>query len=158
GRSVTTNDTLALAHLPGGNTDPVTGGANITLTLPNLRALGFSANPPDNDSTIYVNLASCNLDRTTIDPSKFDLMAVVSHEIDEVLGTASGLGEANIHPPDLFRYSSTPGARNYTTSGDNAYFSLDGTNLLARYNQSGSGDYGDWWSSGAHTPQVQDAF
>src|SRR4029078_10096597 len=27
-----------------------------------------------------------------------------------------------------------------------------------RYNQSGNGDYGDWWTAGAHTPRVQDAF
>jgi len=155
----TTNDGLALAHLTGGSNNPVNGGASIMVTLPNLRALGFTANPPgSSDSTIFVNLSICNLDRTSIDTNKFDLMAVVSHEIDEVLGTSSGLGQANIRPPDLFRYSATPGVRNYTTSGDNAYFSLDGTNLLARYNQNASGDYGDWWTAETHTPQVQDAF
>jgi hypothetical protein len=158
--SRTTNDTLALAHLTGGPNEPVTGGSSITLTYPNLRVLGFTANPPvgQPDSTISLNLSKCNTNRISINPSKFDLMAVASHEMDEVLGTASGIGGANIHPADLFRYSSTPGVRNYTTSGDNAYFSLDGANLLARYNQNASGDYGDWWTAGAHTPQVQDAF
>jgi hypothetical protein len=27
-----------------------------------------------------------------------------------------------------------------------------------QFNQNGGGDYGDWWSSGPHTPRVQDAF
>jgi hypothetical protein len=158
--SVTTNDTLALAQLPVGPNEPVTSGDSITLTLPNLRALGFAENPPpgSSDSTISVNLSACNLTRTSTDPSKNDLMAVISHEIDEVLGTSSGLGQTTISPPDLFRYSSTPGVRNYTTSGDDAYFSLDGTNLLVQYNQDPTGDYGDWWSPGTQTPRVQDAF
>src|SRR5262249_6734664 len=40
-----------------------------------------------------------------------------------------------------------------------AYFSIDGgVTLLARFNQSRDGDYGDWWSIGLHEPQVQDAF
>jgi len=83
---------------------------------------------------------------------------VVSHEIDEVLGSSSGVGGTPIRPADLFRFSG-PGARNYTTSGDSAYFSIDGGNTLkVQYNQNASGDYGDWWSTGAHTPRVQDAF
>lgn len=67
---------------------------------------------------------------------------------------------------DLFRYDSG-GQRTYTTNGDNAYFSLDDTTLLARFNQDPTGDYSDWWSPGDQrwsppgTPtvaQVQDAF
>lgn len=158
-RSATTNDAIALAHITGGANNPVNGGTNIDVTAPHLRALGFNPTPATNyDSVISLNLSVCNFDRITIDPTKFDLKAAASHEIDEVLGTISGLGTANIRPADLFRYSSTPGVRNYTNSGDNAYFSLDGVNLLARYNQNVFGDYGDWWTAGAHTPQVQDAF
>jgi hypothetical protein len=78
--------------------------------------------------------------------------------MDEVLGLGSALPSlTDPFPEDLFRYDSS-GNRNFTTSGDDAYFSLDGTNLLARFNQDSSGDYGDWWSIGSHTPQVQDAF
>jgi hypothetical protein len=86
--------------------------------------------------------------------------------MDEVLGTPSGLPDsATIWAADLFRYT-TNLQRTYTTNGDNAYFSLNGTNLLARYNQSSDGDYGDWWSATAvwappgmvPVPQVQDAF
>jgi hypothetical protein len=158
--SKSTNDTTALAHLTGGASNPVNGGANITCRLANLRALGFNANPPNGfDSFIGLNLSLCNLDRVTINPSKYDLQAVASHETDEVLGTSSGVGQANIAPPDLFRYTSGH-ARTYTTSGDDAYFSIDAANNLARYNQDSNGDYGDWWSvTGTQNPKrVQDAF
>jgi hypothetical protein len=82
--------------------------------------------------------------------------------MDEVLGLCSGLDSSSSDPfpEDLFRYT-TSGSRTYTTGGDNAYFSLDGVTDLARFNQNtdgySGGDYGDWWSSGARAPQVQDA-
>ncbi len=159
-RATTTNDVIALAHLTGGTTDPVDGLTSIQLTTANLRALGFNANPPSGqpDSTISLNTSLMNLSRTNINPSLYDLQAVASHEIDEVLGTSSGLGGGSISAVDLFRYDSS-GNRNYTTNGDNAHFSIDGgVTDLARYNQNAGADYGDWWSIGAHTPQVQDAY
>jgi len=82
---------------------------------------------------------------------------VASHETDEVLGTSSGVNQANIAPPDLFRYTSA-GVRNFTTAGDNAWFAIDPAVPLVQYNQNSGGDFGDWWSTGAHTPRVQDAF
>ena len=156
----TVNDATALAYVPAGTINPVDGSTSIRLTTPNQRALGISASPPPGqpDGTIFVNMSIVNIDRVSINPSKFDLMAVVSHEMDEVLGTASGLTRPNATVADLYRYSST-GARSYTTSGDDAYFSIDGgVTDLVRYNQSATGDYGDWWSTGAHTARVQDAF
>jgi hypothetical protein len=64
-----------------------------------------------------------------------------------------------IFPEDLFRYDSS-GNRNYTTSvSATSYFSIDGTNDLAQFNQVGSGDFGDWYSYyGGVVPEVQDAF
>src|SRR5207247_4941127 len=50
------------------------------------------------------------------------------------------------------------GNRTFTTNDDDAYFSIDGADLLARFNQDSGGDYGDWWTAGVHQPQVQDAF
>jgi len=162
--SKTTNDVIALAHLPGGSTNPADNTGSIHVTTANQRALGFNANPPpgSSDSTISLNMSIINIDRISINPSKFDLMAVVSHEIDEALGTSSGLPTpANGRPPDLFRFTSA-GARAYTTSGDDAWFSIDcGVTRPVRYNQNqqiAGGDYGDWWSVGPHTPRVQDAF
>src|ERR1051326_688403 len=160
----TTNDAVALANTPGGATNPVNGGSSIVVTTANLRALGFAIAPPGGfDGTIFLNTSIMNLTRSSIDPSKYDLLAVAEHEIDEVLGLGSGL---NLPPSvpfirmeDLFRFTSTAGTRTFTTSGDNAFFSIDGgVTDLARFNQNSGGDYGDWWSVGAHTPQVQDAF
>jgi hypothetical protein len=154
----TTNDTIGLAHIPGGSINPVDGTSSIRVTTANQRALGLSANNPL-DSTISLNMSIINITRTSIDPNKYDLMAVASHEIDEALGSASGLGGPNITPADLFRYNSA-GTRSYITTGDDAWFSIDGgATRLVQYNQNGNGDYGDWWSfGGPHTPRVQDAF
>jgi hypothetical protein len=163
--SKTTNDVLALANIPGGSVNPVNGGSSMQLTLPNLRAIGINQSPSggQSDSTISLNMSIINIDRISINPSKYDLMAVVSHEIDEVLGTSSGLLGGTVTPPDLFRYNSS-GVRNFTTSGDDAWVSFDGgLTRPVRYNQNPagqpSGDFGDWWSYNVpHTPRVQDAF
>jgi hypothetical protein len=100
----------------------------------------------------------------------YDFFSVVEHETDEILGTFSCLGPVN--PPgissscydgafgeaaaDLFRYTST--GRSYTADAKtktSAYFSTNGgaTSLVA-YNNSGTGDYGDWSTACQH---VQDA-
>ena len=157
--ATTTNDAIALAHLAPGPNNPVTGDANIFVHSANLRALGLSGFPPPSpEGTVSLNTSIMNLSRTNISPSKYDLMAVAEHEMDEVLGFSSDLpNNDDPFPQDLFRYSSL-GGLTFTTSGDDAYFSIDGTNLLVRFNQDSSGDYGDWWSSGTHTPRVQDAF
>jgi hypothetical protein len=159
--SSTTNDVTALANITGGAANPVNGGANITCALPLFRALGFNANPPSGqpDSTVSLNLSIINITRTSIDPAKYDLQAVVTHEMDEVLGTSSGVNRANISPVDLFRYNAA-GSRSYTTAGDDAYFSIDGgATDLVRYNQNSGGDYGDFWSITTHSPvRIQDAF
>jgi hypothetical protein len=161
--ATTTNDSTALAHLPVSANNPVTGTGIIRVKTANLRALGFtgytSGIAGGFDGIIGLHTSQMNLSRASIDPSKYDLMSVAEHEIDEVLGLASSLDSnaGDPLPEDLFRYTSD-GSRTFTTSGDDAYFSIDGVNLLARFNQNSSGDFGDWWTAGAHTPQVQDAF
>jgi hypothetical protein len=152
------DDTTALANLPGGANNPVDGTSNMTVTTANLRALGFLINPPvgQPDGFVGLNTSLMNLDRNSIDPNKYDLFAVVSHEVDEVLGLGSGLNGTNVRMEDLYRYDQN-GVRSYTTSsGALSFFSLDGTTQLARFNQNGGGDYGDWFSIGS--PKVQDAF
>src|SRR5439155_20506326 len=44
--ATTSDDATALAHLPGGASNPVNGNTNMSLTLPLARALGFSADAP----------------------------------------------------------------------------------------------------------------
>ena len=158
--STTATDATALAHLPNQSNDPVQNGANIHASTANWRVLGTNYTTPDGfDGTISLNTSITNFDRITIDPSKYDLQAVAEHEIDEVLGLGSGLDHTSAtRPEDLFRYDAS-GNRSYTTdSGAASYFSIDGTADLARFNQTSGGDYGDWFSTAAHTPQVQDAF
>jgi hypothetical protein len=168
------NDSNALSKLPNSSADPVAGNSNINLQLPLLRLLGFYSGygPDGNDSTIYLNIPLMNLTRPPTNPNKYDLISVVTHEMDEALGFVSCLAidypGGPIGPMDLFRYATnTTGlTRTWTPSGDNAYFSIDGTNLWARFNQEAGGDYHDWWSytnlwappGTTPYPQVQDAY
>jgi hypothetical protein len=164
--ATTADDAIALAHLPVGPNNPVNGNANMAVTTANLRALGFAATPPGPDSTISLNTSICNLDRSSIDPTKYDLLAVVWHEIDESLGFGSALnGFANGAPAptgpvwgeDLFRYDQTGNRSLSTTRTSQAFFSIDGTTHLARFNQTAGADFQDWFTAAPHTPQVQDA-
>ena len=161
--AATTNDTIALANLPTGSSNPLTGTGIVRVKTANLRALGItglnSGLPGGVDGIIGLHMSEINIARTSIDPAKYDLLAITEHEIDEVLGLSSSLdlSTSDPLPEDLFRYTSS-GSRTFTTNGDDAYFSMDGANLLARFSQDSGGDYGDWWTAGTHTPQVQDAF
>jgi hypothetical protein len=164
------NDTTALASLPVQTNNPVTGTPDMLLTLPDLRAVGETAlgnNGGGLDSTISLNTSIMNLSRTGFQNSSFyDLLAVASHEIDEVLGIGgegSTIGESLANNPagstDLFRYSAN-GVRSFTTSTSaTAYFSIDGgATDLTNFNQAGGGsDFGDW-KGVPGSPQVQDAF
>jgi hypothetical protein len=161
--SATSNDTVALANLSSGTSNPVTGTSTMRVKTANLRAVGItglnSGISGGYDGVIGLHTSELNLSRVSINPSKGDLLATVEHELDEVLGLGSALDEnvTNPFPEDLFRYTST-GSHTFITNGDNAYFSIDGTNFPARFNQIAGEDYGDWWVAGAHVPQVQDAF
>jgi hypothetical protein len=173
-RATSHNDTNAISHLPNSSTDPVIGGnqINLNLTLARLTGLFTGYGPDGFDSTISLNMTLMNLTRPPTNSNNYDLVSVVEHEVDEVLGTSSSLSggqpiPTTINPADLFRYT-TNLVRTFTTNGpDNAYFSVDGTNLWARYNTEPDGDYGDWWSANdifwappgiTPYPQVQDAF
>lgn len=162
------NDTNAISQLPNSLTDPLIGGTNIHLTLALARHLGLDTGegPDGVDSTISLNTTLMNFTRPPGNSTNYDMQGTVAHEIDEVLGTSSGLPATNIvWAMDLFRYT-TNLVRTFTTNGDDAYFSVDGTNLWARFNMDPGGDYADWWSASGFWappgitphPQVQDAF
>lgn len=168
-RATSVNDANALSHLTNSLVDPLLGGNTIYLTLAHARVLGLDTNigPDGFDTTISLNMTLMNFNRSSINATNYDLQSVVEHEMDELLGTASSLPDVtNIAPMDLFRYDTNLN-RSFTINGDNAYFSVDGTNLWARYNTDPTGDYGDWWSDNdifwappgiTPGPQVQDAF
>ncbi len=156
-------DTTAYTSLPGTLGSPFPSNAQITTTLPLLRAFGYGYNPPAGspDSTISLNLSLMATSSGGLNGSNYSIQSVAAHEIDEVLGIGgpgSQLGQSsgNIGPLDLFRYSAN-GVRSYSTSAASSYFSINGgaTNLTG-FNQQSGADYSDW-KTGA-SPQVQDAF
>jgi hypothetical protein len=169
GKAADANDTNALSKLPSGTHDPVISGTQVMVTTALYRCLGLGSYT-GTDSTISFNPDLVNLTRPGTDPENYDLQEVMEHEIDEALGTSSALFSPSTIPTeinaiDLFRYDTNLN-RTFTTSGDNAYFSVDGTNLWARYNMDPGGDYADWWSLTGYWappgktagPQVQDAY
>jgi len=169
--SSSANDATALSVLnpEGSAVNPVNGNTNINVKTANLRAVGFNAPAPTGqsfdglsggqwDGVIQLN-TSLTTPGSSGSSNQYSLEAVAEHEMDEVLGLGSALPNlpfSTIFPQDLYRYDNT-GVRNFTTSGDNAWFSINGTTDLVQFNQTGGGaDYGDWHSSG--TVRVQDAF
>lgn len=162
--SADATDLAAIAANDGSATNnPVTGSAFINVKTANLKALGLctgSCASVATDGSILLNttLTTPGSPGTT---GQYELTVVAEHEIDEVLGLGSDLGQSNSFfddpaPEDLFRYFG--GVRSYTTNtAAQAFFSIDGTTNLAEFdNQGDGGDWGDW-RSGA-TPKVQDAF
>jgi hypothetical protein len=93
--------------------------------------------------------------------NNFDARRSTEHEIDEVLGLGSFVndGTTDVHPQDLFSWSSA-GTRNLTSTGTR-YFSINGgiTNIVG-FNQTSGGDLGDWVSPACPqaNPYVQNAF
>jgi hypothetical protein len=164
----TADDATALSHLPTGPNNPVNGGSSINVKTANLRAIGIlglnSGLPGGVDGIIGLNthITDVGSPGTT---GQYSLLATVEHEIDEILGLASDAGGGLIGnaplPEDLYRYDNS-GNRSYTPNPATAFFSIDGTTLLAQFNnQNNGGDYGDWQSTprpAGVPPQVQDAF
>jgi hypothetical protein len=167
--ATTVNDTLALAKLTNGSVgpnNPVNSNAEVLVSSANLRALGLTTCNSSFDGEVYLKMSVMNLDRLSIDTNKYDLISEVWHEIDEVLGLGSALnGLTNgaavptgpVMPEDLFRYDGAGNRSFNTLLSSQAYFSVDGTNSRAQFNQNATNDFSDWYSPGTQTPHVQDA-
>jgi hypothetical protein len=156
--ATTPDDATAIALLSSVSTNPVNGSTRINVKTANLRALGISANPPA-DGTISVN-TSITSPGSPGTSGTYNLLPVIEHEIDEVLGLGSSLPivpSSTIFPEDLFRYDQT-GARTFTsTSSVTAFFSIDDIHALAQFHNNLDGaDFGDW--ENGVLPKVQDAF
>jgi hypothetical protein len=125
-----------------------------------LTALGFNVNlggTPnigagtglDGIITINTGLSFAIPSGGTLPSGSYDLISVLEHELNEVLGIGSGLTDGTYPTTpeayDYFRYGA-PGTRSWATgTGVTAYFSINGgVTDLANFNQSGSGDYNDW--------------
>jgi hypothetical protein len=171
------DDSTALGILAPGLsipvTDPITGNAMIAIGAANLRAAGITpAVVPIPDAVITFNSTASFYYRNTntpnpsaaIQPSQYDFLAVVEHEINEALGIGSTLTKASqtpiqVEPLDLFRYAqnstkSVP-IRSFTlNTSARAFFSIDG-NVVAGIpgalgttpefnNQATTADFNDW--------------
>ncbi len=158
-QKTSSDDISAVNSLSSGFSDQATGASLIGITHADCSALGFNCGAIS-DGTISVNLGLTDANRADgISSGSYDLIGVVEHEIDEILGSGGGgslLGYGAVGIEDLFRYTAQ-GVRTFTTSGDNAYFSIDGGKTdLARFNNDGVGDYGDWHTSSIS--RVQNAY
>ncbi len=144
-----TGDYAAAASLPA--SDPTDGGT-FYVSYAEAEALGLSSGPGAGGTVGAIGLSSSlaftygTTDAVTSDT--YDAFGVVEHEITEVMGRTEDLGELGTGfytPLDLFRYAS-PGVRDLTPAS--GWFSVDGTDLLAQFNDpSNGGDAGDWAAS-----------
>jgi hypothetical protein len=163
------NQGTALANLPTGSNNPVNGTTALLVSSADGRALGYNTSgfldKNGNFGGTYDGIVSLNTSITfppgTNNGGNYSLIGVAQHEIDEVLGLGSDVGGtgffANPRAEDLYRFGQNSTTRNYTTSGDNAWFSINGgSTSLVQFNQNPNGDYGDWHTGGA--PLVQNAF
>jgi hypothetical protein len=162
----TGNDQAALGLLPVTAINPVTGSSAINVKTADLKALGFNPVffPPiggfDGEAGLNTHITDIGSPGTS---GAFSLRTVAEHEIDEVLGLGSDLPSGgDPFPEDLYRYDSS-GQRSFTASSSaTAFFSINGTNDLAQFdNQNDCGDFGDWQSNphpNGVGAQIQDAF
>ncbi|HLK16349.1 MAG TPA: NF038122 family metalloprotease [Fimbriimonadaceae bacterium] len=153
-------DTAAWSEL---QSNPTNGNSNkqMYLTFANAKAIGYFDSGTGSYGDVYIDPSNSFFNHTSPQSGKTDLYAVVSHEIDEVLGTSSGVGNGGawFTATDFFRFGSTNHVRSFTTdTTQHAYFSVDGVNHIDEYNQIGrtGGDWGDWIDHGSANKQVQD--
>jgi hypothetical protein len=149
----------AVAHLP--KTDP-TKKNSFEIPYAEAKAIGLLPRTlPIADG--YVGFASnVNFDFNPvggITAGTYDFEGLASHEIEEVLGRTSGLESASptwATPFDLYRYAKS-GVSSFSYAAA-TYFSIDGGKTdLGDFNNSGTGDRGDWLSVSG-TTDLQDAF
>jgi hypothetical protein len=163
----TSNDNTANASLPAAalaaNMEPSSAnGRAVGLdTPPAMFANGTVGNGGPWDGIITLNSSFPFEFTRPTDAGSYDAQRSTEHEMDELLGLGSKLGQTGIpfRPQDLFSWSSA-NHRNFTSSGTR-YFSINGgvTNIV-NFNQDPTGDFGDWLSSDCPqaNPYVQNAF
>jgi hypothetical protein len=150
----TNNDNVANASLPGSalstNMRPASAnGRAVGLnTPPAMFANGTVGQGGPYDGIVTLNSSKPFQFSRPVNGNSFDAQRTTEHEIDEVIGLGSRIGDnsSDLRPQDLFSWSSA-GHRNITSSGTR-YFSINGgvTNIVG-FNQDPDGDFGDWLSA-----------
>lgn len=149
----TVNDSTANGSLPANALS-----TNLRPTSANGRALGLNTPPAmyadasvssggSYDGIVTLNSAAHFQFTRPTAAANYDALRSLEHEIDEVLGLGSYLGNssADLRPEDLFTWAA-PGSRSTFPSGAR-YFSIDsGRTNLVSLNQTAPLDYGDWLS------------
>jgi hypothetical protein len=147
------NSTLATAVASLSRGNDAGGQTPIALTSSLVDALGLGN--VSAGGTIYLNSSLLYFGSGAVPSNRYSATGVIQHEIDEILGgggagTLLGTSYQGSYygPLDLYRYTAT-GAPSYTTnSASLAYFSINGgSNLLTLFNQTGRGDYGDFYDT-----------
>lgn len=150
----TSADTNAVASLPA--SDPIAGNA-WWIPRAEVKALGISASGISaNDATLDGSIGFASTVTYTFDPTnravsgKYDFMSVALHEITEVMGRVYFDLSTTFVPYDLFRFTNN-GARSFSITATNTYFSVDNGATALRYfwTNANTGDVQDWKSSGA---------
>jgi VCBS repeat-containing protein len=143
-------NSAAAATLPV--TSPVSGQWWVSTAEAEALGLTTTSNNPDG----YVGFSSQSgifaYNESSIGSNQYDFMAVVAHEISEIMGRqmfdgtdAFGTG-ASYDPLDLFHYSA-PGMRDFSGSKAGYASSDGGQTNLDNFNTNPGGDFGDWASS-----------
>src|SRR5437588_1240952 len=155
----TANDATANASLPA-----IPLSTNVVVSSADGRALGLNTPAAmfadghvgtggPYDGIVTLNSAQPFQFTRPVGPTTYDAQRSTEHEMDEVLGLGSFInsGGSDVHPQDLFSWSS-PGTRNLTTSGIR-YFSINsGATNIVGFNQMSGGDFGDWVSPNCPQP------
>lgn len=150
--ATTLDDVAVVAGLTP--TSPLNSSTNVTLSRANAAALGFSV-PTNADGSVTTGTVRLGITSGAPVDANY-ITQLFGHEFDEEMGTISGVPGSTPWSIDFTRYSAA-GQRSFNgDTSTHAYFSIDGVNMLAQYNQfnRSSGDWGDL-AGGGH---VQDYY
>lgn len=131
----------------------------VDMNVAEYAALGGSISVPIDGYVGFSSAGIFNFANTNgAAPGQYDITAAAEHEISEVMGRISTLGETGLPSVlDELRYTA-PGTLATATS-TTAYFSLDGgTTDLGDYNTNAGADMGDWASAGTLTTDAFAAY